>query len=200
VELLSTERLIFFTDAVVAIAITLLALALPVPSGPSNAALLQSARGFRDQYLAFLISFIVIAAHWRGHHQIFRYVRSVGPIVRWNTLWLLFIVVTPFATRVLNGGGGGFQVRFILYAGVQIMAGLSFLVILWNIRHADLLRPGTPPGLVRISATRLVGLCLTFLLSIPLAFVTPLAYYFWFAVPVVIAALRGLSGRFSSAS
>ncbi len=128
VELLSAERLIFFSDAVVAIAITLLALDLPVPVGATNADVLQSAEGFVDQYVAFVISFVVIAGHWRGHHRLFRYVNDAGPIVPWNLLWLFFIVVMPFATRVLNGNGA-FQVRFTVYAGVQALAALSLLVI-----------------------------------------------------------------------
>ena len=192
VETISTERLVFFSDAVVAIAITLLALGLPLPTGDTNQAVLTSLRHNLDDYIAFLISFIVIAAHWRGHHRVFRYVRSVGPILRWNMLWLLFIVVTPFATRVLNEDGG-FQVRFILYAAVQVLASVSFLAILWGIWRHDLLREGSPPGLVRSSAVRLGGLAVTFLLSIPLAFVTRYAYFIWFAVPFAAVAIRRLT-------
>jgi uncharacterized membrane protein len=205
VEQISTERLVFFSDAVVAIAITLLALELPLPSAPgggpptsatSNHDFLVSLQANADQYIAFLISFIVIAAHWRGHHRVFRYVRSVGPILRWNMLWLLFIVVTPFATRVLNEDGG-FQVRFILYAAVQVLASVSFLAILWGIWRHDLLREGSPPGLVRSSAVRLGGLAVTFLLSIPLAFVTRYAYFIWFAVPFAAVAIRRLTNGFA---
>jgi uncharacterized membrane protein len=208
VEEVSAERLVFFSDAVVAIAITLLALELPLPSAPGGGAptsattnheFLVSLQANADQYLAFLISFVVIAAHWRGHHWVFRYVRSVGPILRWNMLWLLFIVVTPFATRVLNEDGG-FEVRFILYAAVQVLASVSFLGILWGISRNDLLRPGSPPGLVRSSAVRLGGLAVTFLLSIPLAFVTRYAYFVWFAIPFAAVAIRRLTKRFAPAA
>ena len=198
VEEVSAERLVFFSDAVVAIAITLLALGLPLPSGNSNHDVLVSMRDNLPDYLAFLISFVVIAAHWRGHHWVFRYVRTVGPVMRWNMLWLLFIVITPFATRVLNGDDA-FQVRFILYAVVQAFAGLSFLAILWGIRRHDLLREGSPPRLIRSSAARLGGLVAVFLLSIPLAWVTEYAYFFWFAIPLAIAAIRRLTDRFAPA-
>jgi uncharacterized membrane protein len=40
-------------------------------------------------------------------------------------LWLLMMVITPFATRVLTGNGG-FAVRFALYASVQVIAFLCF--------------------------------------------------------------------------
>jgi uncharacterized membrane protein len=194
VEAISTERLVFFSDAVVAIAITLLALGLPLPSGSTNHEVLVSLRRNLDDYIAFLISFVVIAAHWRGHHYLFRYVRAVGPIQRWNMLWLLFIVVTPFTTRVLNGDGA-FQVRFILYAVVQALAAATFLRILWGIWRNDLLREGSPSHLIRSSTARLAGLAVTFLLSIPLAFVTQYAYFFWFAVPLAILVIRRVGDR-----
>ena len=194
VELISTERLIFFSDAVVAIAITLLALDLPVPGGATNHELLVSLQTNLNQYVAFLISFVVIAGHWRGHHHLFGYVDRVRPILRWNLLWLLFIVIMPFATRVLNGGGA-FQVRFTLYAVVQALAGASFLLVMRGIRRHDLLKPGSPPDLIRGSSIRLTGLTLTFLLSIPLVFVTKYAYFFWIAVPLVATLARRLTGR-----
>jgi uncharacterized membrane protein len=196
VEQLAAERLVFFSDAVVAIAITLLALELPVPAGGTNAELLHSARANLPAYLAFLISFVVIAAHWRGHHRVFRYVRAAGPLLRWNLLWLLCIVITPFATRVLNGSDA-FQVRFILYAGVQALAGFSLLMVVWTIGRHDLLRPGSPRSLVRTGMVRLAGLSLTFVLSVPLCFVTTGAYFFWFAAPLVVAGLGRLADRFA---
>ena len=195
VDEVSAERLVFFSDAVVAIAITLLALGLPLPTGDTNQAVLASLRHNLNEYIAFLISFVVIAAHWRGHHHVFRYVRAVGPIMRWNMLWLLFIVITPFATRVLNGDGA-YQVRFILYALVQSLAAATFLLILWGIWRNDLLREGSPSRLIRSSTARLSGLAATFLLSIPLAFVTPYAYFFWFAVPLAILVIRRIGDRF----
>jgi uncharacterized membrane protein len=60
VELVAAERVIFFSDAVVAIAITLLALGLPLPKGSSNTAVWHSLLAGRDAYIAFLISFAVI--------------------------------------------------------------------------------------------------------------------------------------------
>jgi uncharacterized membrane protein len=168
-------------------------LELPLPSGETNHDMLVSMGKSLNAYLAFLISFFVIAAHWRGHRQVFVYVRAVDPIVRWNLLWLLFIVITPFATRVLNAGGA-YQVRFILYASVQGLAGISFLAILWGIRRHDLLREGSrPDALVRSTSLRLIGLVATFLLSIPVAFVWTNAYYFWFAVPLAVVAARRIA-------
>jgi hypothetical protein len=130
VEASAAERVVFFSDAVVAIAITLLALALPVPRGfPSmtNSQLLDALREDRAGYIAFLVSFLVIGNHWSVHRQIFRYVNRVNrKIGLLNMGWLLMMIVTPFATRMLSGSGA-FGVRFTLYALVQVIASACLL-------------------------------------------------------------------------
>jgi uncharacterized membrane protein len=73
----AVDRLIFFSDAVVAIAITLLAIDLPVPTGDTVSEFWSSVRHNAGHYAAFLISFLVIAAAWSHHHDIFRYARRM---------------------------------------------------------------------------------------------------------------------------
>jgi uncharacterized membrane protein len=75
----AAERLTIFSDAVVAIAITLLALDLPVPEGDTVSVFWSSVRRNDGHYAAFLISFVVIAAAWGTHHDVFRYTRRVDP-------------------------------------------------------------------------------------------------------------------------
>ncbi len=108
-ELRATERVITFSDAVIAIAITLLALALPVPGGTGNLTNGQFLHAMREdwpEYFAFLISFVVIGNQWATHRRVFRYVaRLTGWVGRLNMLWLLMMVLTPFAARMLAGAG-----------------------------------------------------------------------------------------------
>jgi len=102
----SPERLIYFSDAVIAIAITLLALELPVPTGSVHGAagVLGFLREHSAEYLAFLISFAAVAMQWLAHQRLFRYATGLaGSVVKWNLLWLLMIVVMPFATKLLTG-------------------------------------------------------------------------------------------------
>jgi uncharacterized membrane protein len=134
IEFAAAERLMFFTDAVVAIALTLLALQLPIPGGIENlpgsiSEMVRDAGQHFDDYLAFLISFVVIAAHWRLHHRVFRYVRVASPaIIRLNIYWLLLIVITPFTTRTLSVDHMNI-LRFGLYAATQAMQFTIFAVI-----------------------------------------------------------------------
>jgi uncharacterized membrane protein len=182
----SAERLVFFSDAVVAIALTLLALELPVPEGSTNHEVLEQFAHFRAEYTAFFISFAVIGNHWFGHHRLFGHVTGhAGGMVRWNTLWLLMIVLTPFTTRVLTADGA-FETRFIVYAAVQALAGLFFLLLVHQIGRHGMLRPGTPPRVLTSSYVRLSVVVVAFLISIPVALFTHWAYVCWVLIPLGI--------------
>jgi uncharacterized membrane protein len=201
IDVLAAERVIFFSDAVVAIAITLLALALPLPHGRTNAEILRSMSHDRTAYLAFLISFVVVGSHWRWHHRVFKYVARLDErIIGLNMIWLLMVVVTPFAARLL-AGTGAFGVRFGFYAAVQIIAFLVFVQMSRLLRRRGLLRL-EPPDAHQIDV-RLLTLAGLFAISIPIAFVTPLAFAIWIAGPVagrvwLLTQSRGRGGRIAT--
>ena len=187
-QVVSGERTIVFTDAVVAIAITLLALDLPLPGGTTSAELWHSALEHSAEYRSFLISFLVIWALWSAHRQLFSHVS--GGVDKWlswlNGMWLLTIIVNPFATKVLSPTDDAFPVRFGFYALIICLSSLLFLLMNLRIRRAGLIRPGTPPGLLRDMATRSIVLVSCFAISIPVAVFTQLAYVCWLAAPVIL--------------
>jgi uncharacterized membrane protein len=193
VELIAAERVIFFSDAVVAIAITLLALGLPLPHGSSNPAVWHSLRAGRDAYIAFLISFAVVGAHWRTHHRLFRAVARMDAVaIALNSVWLLMIIITPYATRVLSGTGG-FGVRFGLYAAIQVITLVTFWLMSRHVRRGHLLRPGMPAWLSPGDDVVVLALAATFALSIPLAFIQAIGqwvYLVWVAAVVVTRWVR----------
>ncbi|MFF7469188.1 TMEM175 family protein [Streptomyces sp. NPDC008092] len=181
----AAERLTFFGDAVIAIALTLLALELPVPEGSTNSALLRSAWADRAGYLAFLISFVVIAAHWRAHHRVFRYVTALnGRLTSLTVYWLLLLVITPFATDVISGHGA-FQVRFVFYATVQFAACVLFLLMVREIRRAGLHRTDAPAEAFSLVTRRSATAAAAFLVSVPISFLTAYAYLCWILIPVI---------------
>jgi uncharacterized membrane protein len=195
IEVKAAERLTFFSDAVVAIAITLLALELPIPMGESNREFWQDVNANQADYIAFFISFTVISAHWVGHHRVFRYVVAVTPAVRrWIMLWLFMIVLMPFTTKVLSESGA-FQSRFTVYALGQALAGIFFLLTLHAVVKARVLDPATPKDLVANGYERLGVVSGMFLVSIPVAFVTRWAYLCWVAIPFVGSAVHSLRTR-----
>jgi uncharacterized membrane protein len=192
---IAAERLTFFADAVVAIAVTLLALDLPVPAGDTNGEMLRSALDHRDGYLAFGISFLVIASHWRNHHRVFRYVNRLDSRLTTLTLaWLFMLVVTPFATRVITGNGA-FQVRFGFYSIVQVAAVVLFALMSREIERKHLSRPDTPTTIHAHTFLRTAGFTAGFLLSIPISFVTNYSYVCWIAAPTVVRLIQRVQDR-----
>jgi len=136
----AVERLTIFSDAVVAIAITLLALDLPVPERDTVSAFWSSLRRNHGHYAAFLISFVVIAAAWGNHHDVFRYAKRFDPRLRtFNMAWLLTIVLVPVATRMLTAIGHPaldvHALRFGFYALLQVLESGALLAMLgtWSL-------------------------------------------------------------------
>jgi uncharacterized membrane protein len=198
VEAKAVERVVFFSDAVVAIAITLLALALPLPvaTGRTTSHQLLDTLGDshnREAYLAFLISFVVIGNHWAVHRRMFRYVNRLnGMLIRLNMIWLLMMIITPFATRMLTGNGG-FGVRYTIYTLVQIIASACLLLMGRERRAKNLMRPDAPESARHPENAHSLALVVTFLISIPLAFAAgPWAFALWAVIPVLARVLRRL--------
>lgn len=194
VERGAAERLTFFTDAVAAIALTLLALELPAPEGFSPSELWHSVGDNLSEYLAFVISFVVIAAHWSSHHDLFRWVVRVDDgLRRLNFWWLATIVLVPFVSKLLSEPGAPppgevdttLPVRFAAYAAVQVMANVVFALMVRRMAGHDLVRPDTPPGLLARYRRGALMLGTTFAVSVPLFFVWDRAWWTWIILPVL---------------
>ncbi|UOX86893.1 TMEM175 family protein [Amycolatopsis sp. FBCC-B4732] len=191
----AAERLTFFSDAVVAIAITLLALELPLPEGATSAELLRSLGHHQSEYISFLISFVVIGGHWRAHHRLFDHVTTLdGGLIRLSFGWLLTQVIMPFATKVI-AEDGGFEFRFVFYALVQVVALTLFLLMARRIQGSHHYRADTPPELFGKVYRGIGTMAAAFVVSIPVAFFTHWAYACWIVVPFVVNLLFRLRHR-----
>jgi TMEM175 potassium channel family protein len=100
---LELERLVFFSDAVIAIAITLLALDLKLDHIPTGHLAFSDLGGAWQKFVAFFLSFLNIAIFWKIHHQFFFHIRKIDSRLLWyNIWWLLFIVVLPFSASLIS--------------------------------------------------------------------------------------------------
>lgn len=158
------ERLIFFSDAVFAIAITLLALELRVPELDirSSEALLRAIGAQAPKFFAFGMSFWIISLFWLAHHRYFRYIlRFDDGLARRNLVLLFFVVLVPFTTLVL-GEYGNLPAAVWLYA-VQMIALGSSGAWIWHYATSNhrLVSPGLDAQYIRFVRLR--------------AFMTPLA-------------------------
>ena len=170
---LGLERLIAFSDAVFAIAITLLALDIRLPAGAEsfgNAEMLRQLLGLWPKYLAYLISFLAIGSFWLGHHRRFPFIRRYdGGLLTFNLLFLMVIAFVPFPTSVLSESGN--RTATIFYALTMILGALMLAALWWHAsRHNRLTDPGLDAGEVRRQFVPALLTIALFALSIGLAF------------------------------
>src|SRR5438046_2871708 len=81
------ERMILFSDAVFAIAITLLAIEIKVPEVAhdlaSDQVLAQKMAQLMPKFVGFLVSFLVIGVYWVVHHRMFGFVINYNQRLLW---------------------------------------------------------------------------------------------------------------------
>jgi uncharacterized membrane protein len=177
----SGERLVFFTDAVTAISITLLVLPLAdlVPEAASaHQAASEVITGHVNQIWSFVLSFAVVANIWREHHRAFSSIaRVTRPLTIWNMVWLLSIVVLPLPTEMIGAFGRDRFVAAFYYATI-----LATMIC----RFAMLRILKTTPGLLeeggRATGRRIEGLYTESYLNV---IVMAIAFVIALAVPVL---------------
>ena len=140
------DRLEAFSDGVIAVAITLLALDLGV-AGPGHGSLLSQLGDHWPSFVAYLISFFTIGIIWVNHHDLFKNIAYVDRTLLFlNLVLLLFVVVIPFATstmaKYLTSGNQDAHVAMAIYAIAFEGMALSFAAIFsWTLGEGRLLRP-----------------------------------------------------------
>lgn len=89
------DRLLAFSDGVIAIIITIMVLELKVPSGAAWADLLK----LLPVFFSYVLSFIYVAIYWNNHHHMMHTVTKVSGGILWaNTHLLFWLSLIPFAT------------------------------------------------------------------------------------------------------
>ncbi|MET3901488.1 TMEM175 family protein [Paenarthrobacter sp. 4246] len=160
-ELSSPERLQAFTDAVVAIALTLLILPLMESVGELADHNGTTAEWLaKEQYalLGFVLSFVLIAVFWVHHHKLFRSVKHVDPGLLWLTVaWMFTIVAMPVATSLST------QMPYdwaqpLIYIGTLFATSLMLLLARAYLRsHPDLHTMGDAESVSGLRASGIVS-------------------------------------------
>ena len=143
------ERLILFSDAVVAIAITLLVLPLTELEPRENQGVLPFLSEHREQLIAFGVSFAVIARFWFAHNHIFGVLaRHDRGVLMLNSTWLASVVVMPFTTALMHFDDGYATLYLV---NLLATAALTFALSAYLNGHPDLLRTRPTSAEVRSS-------------------------------------------------
>lgn len=141
------ERFVNFTDAVVAIAATLLI--LPVVSAATELGD-KSTNAFLEQMLPeffmFLLSFVLIANFWWDHHRLFRRIDKFdSTLMYWNFIWLIGIVIMPVPTALVINGDAHDRLSIGFYIGTMFVISLMQTLMTDHIRrNPELLHSNTP--------------------------------------------------------
>jgi len=136
---MTTSRLEAFSDAVLAIIITIMVLELEVPPEPTLQALADSATGL----LTYLLSFVYLGIYWNNHHHLFQLVDRVRGGVLWPNLHLLFwLSLIPFTTAWMDEHFGTIPV--MVYGVNLLLAAAAFYLL-----QLSVMRGGGPDNALR---------------------------------------------------
>jgi uncharacterized membrane protein len=169
------ERLTFFSDAVFAIAITLLIIEVHVPhlETRDDQAYWQALLALQPSFMGFVLSFLVIGALWVAHHRVFGMLVDYSPAILWpNMLLLMVIAFMPFATALMSSNPGA-RVPELFYAGTLLVAGLLQRLLFALALRPPFVRADIAPEHVTATRWRAWGLPMAAMLSLIAAWFAP---------------------------
>src|SRR5918995_427167 len=131
---MSARRIEAFSDAVLAIVITIMVLEMKVPHGAEVAAL----GPLIPVFLSYVLSFVFLAIYWNNHHHLLHVTTRVSGTILWANMHLLFwLSLVPFVTGWM-GENHFSAVPTALYGVILLLAGIAYLML----QHAILVQEG----------------------------------------------------------
>jgi uncharacterized membrane protein len=193
------ERVAFFSDAVFAIAATLLVVDLRIPETVgriSDGEFVEALVDLTPKFYGFAVSIIVICLYWAGHHRTFgRFVRYDAGLPYANLPFLICIAFLPFPTAAL-GEYWYLTSAVLFYAGWQVVTGVAFLILWrWASKDRRLIPAEVSDDWIRERTWLAATVMLGFTLTAPLAILSPvLTQVAWWPVISVLSVI--VSRRF----
>lgn len=196
------DRLAFFTDAVYAIAMTLLVLEVkitPILRNADDPSVLWSRLGdLVPQLVAFAVAFILLGRYWMAHHSFFASLRAFDRrLMGLNLIYLAFVAVLPFPSSLVGEYEQNPLSVIVFAVTLSSISGME-TVLFAHAHRADLLSTRLDRAAFRWEAVASLQPVAVFLVTIPLAFVsTTLTLLSWAAVAPLLGAVLN---RFKPAS
>jgi uncharacterized membrane protein len=170
------ERLVFFSDAVFAIAITLLVIEIEVPhlGRVSDGQYWLALRELLPSFFGYALSFLVIGRFWIGHHNAFTLIDHYDGRLAWPNLFLLMaIAFMPFATAFMAANLGNF-VPTLVYNLTLLATAIFSLRLIVMATSADLVRAETDPAKIHLLRSRGLGVILGVATAVAATFASPM--------------------------
>ena len=173
---MSKTRMEMFSDAVLAIIITIMVLEIKVPHGVELTAL----QPLVPVFLSYALSFLYLGIYWTNHHHLLCVTHGVNGTILWANLHLLFwLSLVPFVTGWM-GENHLAPLPTAAYGVILLLAGIAYLLLQQAILHQE--GPASTLA-VAVGRDRKGKLSLLlYALAIPLAFVRP-----WMAATLYVA-------------
>lgn len=171
---LEFDRVSFFTDAVYAIAMTLLVVELGVPRvADAPGALAAALAEDWTAIVGFFIGFIVLGRYWLAHHQFFSILSSLDSrLIGLNLVYLAFVAFSPFPVGLLSDYEGSSLTFLIFAATMAAISGLEVVMFVYATRHGHT-RVALPPEVVRFALLASGLPVLVMIASMPLGLIAP---------------------------
>jgi uncharacterized membrane protein len=183
-EELEFDRVAFFSDAVFAIAMTLLVVGIGVPRVRDSSLIGEKLGDKQTEIFSFFLSFLVIGLYWLAHHRFFSKLVAVdGRFMRINLVYLAAIAFMPFPTALVGTYGDSESIVIVLYAITLGIASFLDAILFWHAQRADLLRVRLSDTAFRNYLIAALAPALVFAISIPIALADPgLALLSWLLI------------------
>ncbi|PZQ47702.1 MAG: hypothetical protein DI551_02765 [Micavibrio aeruginosavorus] len=161
------NRVEAFSDAVIAIIITIMVLELKVP----HTTALEGLIGLVPVFFSYVLSFIYVGIYWNNHHHLFQAVHSVNGRALWGNLHLLFwLSLLPFVTGWMGENHYALY-PVALYGFVLFMAAVAYYILVQTLTCDPTRNPDVKNALG--SKTKEMCSMAGYLLGIGLSFVSP---------------------------
>ncbi len=186
---LSFERVALFSDAVYAIALTLIVVGIGVPAVANASNFADLWRALADQlsqFVSFFVGVLVIGSYWAANHQAFDHLRAVDRrYITWTVVYLAFVAFLPFPIRLV-GAYFDNPLSIILFAVNLAVVSTMEAVLFAHAWRADLLVSKPSPAGYRWLMSMSLLPVPVFLISIPVAFLSPiLVLVLWCTEPII---------------
>ena len=190
------DRVTSFSDAVMAIAITLLIIEMIIPNSNPNL-LISELYNLIPKFFSHVVSFFIIGSYWIAHHSMFTYIKDYDNNLLWiNLLFLFFVSFIPFPSALL-GEYTSVQLIIIIYSSNIALLGFS-LWLLWFYasRNFKLISKDVNPRIIKnIKNYNIIG-PLGFSISIPFTFISIFAaVIIWWITPIIGVIYRRISQK-----
>ena len=192
-----TDRTEYFSDAIIAIAATLLVVDLKPPRSEdlAGATLWDALAHDSPNFVAFAVSFVFIGIAWAAHHDMFKYIRRTNHVLLiLNLIFLMAIALQPFSTALIaeHYGKPNERAAALVYYGILLSASLSYNAVWWYAVQSGLVSDDLDPQLLRalslehVAAPVLHAVALVVAIwSVPLSLIPLGLVYLVFALPRV---------------